>query len=131
MDGAAPPDAGGAQDELPIVAEWHRQRAAGRLGGAVRHGRLAGSGAQQKPGGGAHFDRTLVDVLERLRNRFFGKYRGIVVDVDAATMRIKANVPAVLGQQPSGWARPCVPFAGASMGFAFLPVTGTGACVEF
>jgi hypothetical protein len=89
------------------------------------------SGPQNKASGGLHVDRTLLDVLERLRNRFFGKYRGVVVDVDAATMRIKANVPAVLGQQPSGWARPCVPFAGASMGFAFLPETGTGVWIEF
>ena len=37
-------------------------------------------------------------MLERLRNRFFGKYRGVVTDVDAGTLRIKANVPAVLGQ---------------------------------
>jgi phage baseplate assembly protein gpV len=88
-------------------------------------------GAQEKPGGGELFDRTLIDVLERMRNRFFGKYRGVVVDVDAATMRVKASVPAVLGQQTSGWARACVPFAGQSMGFAFLPATGTGVWIEF
>jgi hypothetical protein len=82
-------------------------------------------------GGGAHQDHALIDVLERLRNRFFGKYRGVVVDVDAATMRVKANVPAVLGKQTSGWARPCVPFAGPSMGFAFLPEVGTGVWIEF
>ena len=81
--------------------------------------------------GGGHRDDGLLDVLERLRNRFFGKYRGVVVDVDAATMRVKASVPAVLGQQTSGWARPCVPFAGANMGFAFLPDTGSGVWIEF
>jgi hypothetical protein len=81
--------------------------------------------------GGGHHDHALVDVLERMRNRFFGKYRGVVTDVDAATMRIKASVPAVLGPQPSGWARPCVPFAGPSMGFAFLPEVGTGVWIEF
>jgi hypothetical protein len=81
--------------------------------------------------GGSHHDHTLIDVLERLRNRFFGKYRGVVVDVDASTMRVKASVPAVLGQQTSGWARPCVPFAGPSMGFAFLPAIGTGVWIEF
>ena len=88
------------------------------------------SGTQHK-GGGEHADRTLADVLDRLRNRFFGKYRGVVVDAEASTMRIKASVPAVLGQQPSGWARPCVPFAGPSMGFAFLPAAGTGVWIEF
>ena len=79
----------------------------------------------------AHVDHALIDVLERMRNRFFGKYRGVVTDVDAGTMRVKANVPAVLGQTTSGWARPCTPFAGPSMGFAFLPQVGTGVWIEF
>jgi len=28
-------------------------------------------------------DAALIDVLDRLRNRFFGKYRGVVTEVDA------------------------------------------------
>jgi hypothetical protein len=76
-------------------------------------------------------DHALLDVLERLRNRFFGKYRGIVADTDAKTMRIKANVPAVLGDVPTGWARACVPFAGPKAGFAFLPAVGSGVWIEF
>jgi phage baseplate assembly protein gpV len=83
-----------------------------------------------KPGGGSRED-ALLDVIERMRSRFFGKYRGVVIDVDAATMRVKATVPAVLGQQSSGWARPCVPFAGPNMGFAFLPDVGSGVWIEF
>ena len=55
-------------------------------------------------------DQALMDVLDRLRNRFFGKYRGVVTDVDAATLRIKAKVPAVLADQPTGWCRACVPY---------------------
>jgi|HubBroStandDraft_1064217.scaffolds.fasta_scaffold628290_1 phage baseplate assembly protein gpV len=84
----------------------------------------------EKPGGERHGD-GLLEVIERLRSRFFGKYRGIVVDVDAGTMRVKASVPAVLGAQPSGWARACVPFAGPNMGFAFLPDVGSGVWIEF
>jgi uncharacterized protein involved in type VI secretion and phage assembly len=76
-------------------------------------------------------DGALVDVLERLRNRFFGKYRGIVTQVDAGTMRIKAKVPAVLADQVSGWARACTPYAGNGFGFAFLPDTGVGVWIEF
>jgi uncharacterized protein involved in type VI secretion and phage assembly len=76
-------------------------------------------------------ERALADILERMRNRFFGKYRGVVVDVDAGTMRVKASVPAVLGPQVSGWARPCVPFAGPNAGFAFLPDIGAGIWIEF
>jgi uncharacterized protein involved in type VI secretion and phage assembly len=85
-------------------------------------GAVAAAGAQ---------DAALADVLERLRNRFFGKYRGVVDQVDAATMRIKAKVPAVLGDQVSGWARACTPYAGNGYGFAFLPAAGTGVWIEF
>jgi uncharacterized protein involved in type VI secretion and phage assembly len=76
-------------------------------------------------------DRALEDLLERLRTRFYGKYRGIVTDVDAATMRIKATVPSVLGDVNTGWCMPCVPYAGPGVGFAFLPETGSGVWIEF
>lgn len=76
-------------------------------------------------------DLALMEVIDRLRNRFFGMYRGIVTDVDATTMRIKANVPAVLADQPTGWCRACVPFAGPHLGMAFLPEIGSGVWIEF
>jgi len=76
-------------------------------------------------------DQLVLDVLERVRDRFYGKYRGTVTEVDASTLRIKAKVPAVLGEQASGWCRPCVPYAGPSVGFAFLPETGSGVWIEF
>lgn len=76
-------------------------------------------------------DRALEDLLERLRTRFYGKYRGIVSAVDASTMRIKAKVPSVLGETETGWCMPCVPYAGPKAGFAFLPETGSGVWIEF
>jgi uncharacterized protein involved in type VI secretion and phage assembly len=76
-------------------------------------------------------DEALIDVLDRMRNRFFGKYRGVVTAVDAGTMRIKATVPAVLADQPTGWCRACTPYAGDGQGFAFLPEIGTGVWIEF
>jgi uncharacterized protein involved in type VI secretion and phage assembly len=76
-------------------------------------------------------DRALEDLLERLRTRFYGKYRGIVLDVDSSTMRIKAIVPSVLGETSTGWCMPCVPYAGSGVGFAFLPETGSGVWIEF
>jgi uncharacterized protein involved in type VI secretion and phage assembly len=76
-------------------------------------------------------DRALEDLLERLRSRFFGPYRGIVTDVDASTCRIKAKVPAVLGETPTGWCLPCVPYAGNQVGFAFLPEVGSAVWIEF
>jgi uncharacterized protein involved in type VI secretion and phage assembly len=76
-------------------------------------------------------DQMLMEVLERLRHRFFGKYRGAVTDVDASTLRIKAKVPAVLADQTTGWCMPCVPYAGESVGMAFLPEVGAGVWIEF
>jgi uncharacterized protein involved in type VI secretion and phage assembly len=76
-------------------------------------------------------EQLLVEILERVRNRFYGKYRGTVTDIDAATLRIKAKVPAVLGEQESGWCVPCVPYAGDGFGFAFLPEPGSGVWIEF
>jgi uncharacterized protein involved in type VI secretion and phage assembly len=76
-------------------------------------------------------EKALLDVLDRLRNRFFGKYRGTVTDVDAGTLRIKAKVPAVLADQTTGWCMPCVPYAGDSVGVAFLPEVGSGVWIEF
>jgi uncharacterized protein involved in type VI secretion and phage assembly len=76
-------------------------------------------------------EQGILEVLDRLRNRFYGKYRGTVTDVDADTLRIKAKVPAVLGDQSSGWCLPCVPYAGKGVGVAFLPETGAGVWIEF
>ena len=74
---------------------------------------------------------SLQEVLDRLRNRFFGKYRGAVIDVDASTMSLRAQVPAVLGTVPSGWCQPCVPYAGPSVGVFMLPEIGSGVWIEF
>jgi len=76
-------------------------------------------------------DQAILELLERVRYRFFGKYRGTVTDIDAGTLRIKANVPAVLGQQETGWCMPCVPYAGPNVGMAFLPEAGAGVWIEF
>jgi uncharacterized protein involved in type VI secretion and phage assembly len=76
-------------------------------------------------------EQALADVMDRLRNRFFGKYRGTVTDVDAGTLRIKAKVPAVLADQKTGWCMACVPFAGDGVGMAFLPDEGAGVWIEF
>lgn len=73
----------------------------------------------------------LLELAERLRSRFYGKYRGTVVDVDASTLRIKARVPAVLGEAVSGWCQPCVPYAGDKVGFFFVPDVGAGVWIEF
>jgi len=76
-------------------------------------------------------DNLLQELADRVRNRFYGKYRGVVVTVDAATMRIQASVPAVLPQGTTGWCMPCVPYAGPQVGFVMLPEVGSGVWIEF
>ena len=76
-------------------------------------------------------EQAVLEVLEKVRHRYYGKYRGSVTDVDEATMRIKAAVPAVLGDLSTGWAMPCVPYAGPNVGIAFLPEVGSGVWIEF
>ncbi len=71
------------------------------------------------------------DLIDHVRQRFYGKYRGVVTDVDASTMRIKASVPSVLPRTPTGWCAPCVPYAGPQVGFVMLPDIGSGVWIEF
>lgn len=77
-------------------------------------------------------EQAILEVLDRLRGRYYGKYRGSVTDVEQGGRgRIKAKVPAVLGDQATGWCDPCVPYAGDQVGFAFLPEVGSGVWIEF
>jgi uncharacterized protein involved in type VI secretion and phage assembly len=76
-------------------------------------------------------EQAMWEIIERFRYRFYGKYRGIATDVDSSTLRIKAKVPSVLGTQPTGWCRHCVPYAGQDVGIAFLPEVGSGVWIEF
>ena len=78
-------------------------------------------------------EEVLLEILERFRNRFYGKYPGTVTDIgqEANLGCIKAKVPAVLGPQKTNWCRPCVPYAGKGVGFLFLPEVGSGVWIEF
>lgn len=66
-------------------------------------------------------------------SKFYGKYRGVVTDItDPLSMgRIRAKVPDILGSLETGWALPCLPFAGAGMGFFALPKVGSFVWMEF
>ena len=68
-------------------------------------------------------------------DRFYGKYEGVVTDVaDPKKIgRIRAKVPAVLGEQvDSGWALPCMPAGGGKeRGMLFLPQVGDTVWIEF
>ncbi|MCX6243090.1 MAG: phage baseplate assembly protein V [Bacteroidetes bacterium] len=71
-------------------------------------------------------------LIDWIRNRFFGKYRGIVTDNNDPTQRgrIKVKVPAVLGDLES-WAMPCLPYTGDGMGSYAIPEIDAGVWVEF
>ena len=72
-------------------------------------------------------------LVERVGSSYFGKYRGVVTDVDDPNdqCRIRATVPAVLGDQACGWAMPAAPFAGDGHGMVMLPKVGSGVWIEF
>jgi hypothetical protein len=74
----------------------------------------------------------LVLVMDHLRSRFFGKYRGLVKDNADPTGRgrLRVQVRSVCGDD-AVWAMPCVPYAGDGVGFVALPEAGTGVWVEF
>lgn len=65
--------------------------------------------------------------------RFFGKYRGLVMNnVDPMQQgRLQVQVPDVAGLAPATWAMPCVPIAGIQNGMVALPIIGSGVWVEF
>jgi uncharacterized protein involved in type VI secretion and phage assembly len=63
--------------------------------------------------------------------RFYGKYRGRVVDNKPDERgRIKVVCPTVMGEIPLN-AMPCVPYAGPDVGFRFLPEKEAAVWVEF
>lgn len=78
-------------------------------------------------------ESLLVDMEEERRSRFYGKYRGLVTDVDDPETlgRITAQVPEVYLDEESPWALPCVPFAGGGHGLVLLPEVGDGVWIEF
>jgi uncharacterized protein involved in type VI secretion and phage assembly len=71
-------------------------------------------------------------LVEWVRSHYLGKYRGVVTDNADPTNRgrLKVRVPAVLDTLEA-WAMPCVPYAGAGVGFYSLPEPNTGVWIEF
>ena len=82
-----------------------------------------------------NLERIVADLVERIEHRFYGKYRGIVVDnQDPAKLgRLKLSVPSVLGSDVvTGWAMPCTPYGGAAnQGFLYIPDAGAAVWTEF
>lgn len=79
-------------------------------------------------------ERLLVEALEQQRSQYFGKYAGVVSEIEDPDNRgrLKAQVPDVYGEQIlSPWALPCTPYCGDGMGFYQIPPVGTGVWIEF
>lgn len=68
-----------------------------------------------------------------MSEKFFGKYRGMVLNnIDPMQQgRLQVQVPDVAGLIPTSWAMPCVPIAGNQNGMVALPIIGSGVWVEF
>ncbi|MFJ9406932.1 phage baseplate assembly protein V [Streptomyces sp. NPDC101393] len=66
-------------------------------------------------------------------HQHLGKFRGSVTDnKDPRNQgRIRARVPEVLGEAESGWALPCVAYAGNKSGSFACPPIGAGVWLEF
>jgi len=62
-----------------------------------------------------------------------GKYRATVVDNDDPLMlgRLLVSAPQALGELPTSWAMPCVPYAGPQVGLCMTPPIGAAVWVEF
>lgn len=78
-------------------------------------------------------EALLQQLIERLDNRYYGKYRGYVSNVTdpEQTGRIKAYVPRLLGEAETGWCLPCTPYAGPDQGLYTIPDVGSGVWIEF
>ena len=77
-------------------------------------------------------DRALTQALRAQLK--FGKYRGFVVDNQDPEIRgrVTLQVPALLGDQATDWALPCVPCGGlADQGWFCVPEVGAQVWVEF
>ncbi|MET0179341.1 MAG: phage baseplate assembly protein V [Novosphingobium sp.] len=76
----------------------------------------------------------LEDTARRQATKYWGKYRGIVVDTKDPDNRgrITVNVPSVLGEETSQWAEPAFPYGGgAGFGWVLVPPVDSAVFVEF
>ncbi|MES9852184.1 MAG: phage baseplate assembly protein V [Candidatus Thiodiazotropha sp. L084R] len=78
-------------------------------------------------------ERLVAELSEQVRQRYYGKYRGLVQDnQDPRGMgRIRALVPEILHDQATPWALPCTPYAGAGSGQYTVPAVDAGVWIEF
>jgi hypothetical protein len=75
---------------------------------------------------------VLAQMLDWMKHRYFGKYRGVVVSNADPTHRgrLKVKVESVLDTLEV-WAMPCVPYAGKNVGLFAMPPKDSGVWIEF
>src|SRR5215469_2686657 len=76
----------------------------------------------------------LARLISRVEGRYWGKYRGIVVENgDPDNLgRIQAKVPQLFGDLAIGWALPAFPYGGAAdQGLFAIPDKNAGVWIEF
>ncbi len=82
-----------------------------------------------------NLEKAVVQLMQKIERRFYGKYRGFVVDnADPENLgRLKVKVPSVLGSSVvTGWALPCMPYGGdVNQGMLFIPEVEAGVWIEF
>lgn len=77
---------------------------------------------------------TVKKIAEQLKNKYYGKYRGLVADnMDPEKRgRLKLQVPSLMGESVSGWALPCMPYGGLEdQGLFIIPDVDAQVWVEF
>jgi Type VI secretion system/phage-baseplate injector OB domain len=82
----------------------------------------------------ADLEEILARLIEKVESRYFGKYRGEVVDNEDPDDlgRIKAKVPRLTHNEEIGWALPAFPYGGkAEQGFFAVPDVGASVWIEF
>ncbi|MEM7711722.1 MAG: phage baseplate assembly protein V, partial [Pseudomonadota bacterium] len=78
--------------------------------------------------------QLLEDVARRQATKYWGKYRGFVVDVEdpEGRGRIRLTVPSVLGDETSMWAEPAFAYGGGmDFGVIAVPPVDSAVLVEF
>jgi hypothetical protein len=83
---------------------------------------------------GLSFERLVAGFIEEQQGRLYGKYRGVVADVDDPHHigRLRARVPKVLpGGVLTPWALPCTPYSGPDAGLFFVPPVDAAVWIEF
>lgn len=80
-------------------------------------------------------ENMLAGLVQKVEHRYYGKYRGFVVENDDPEKlgRLKVRVPSILGSDvTTGWATACTPYGGdVNMGFLYIPEVGAGVWIEF